>query len=138
MPIKKEILKRHFGEQYETLIDTLNDTLRLLGQEIICIDDRYAIQFDLQRAQTDPAIALLLQLYTDKSSFKKDEETGDFILSPLTRPELAILAATMALWEKFGRPKAPLKELQKATENALDRNMFSKSLSRLIKLKYLV
>ncbi|NVM53265.1 MAG: hypothetical protein HWN66_06140 [Candidatus Helarchaeota archaeon] len=138
MPIKKEILKKHFGNQYEELIDNLNETLRVVGQEIICIDDRYAIQFDLHRARNDPSIALLLLLYTDKSSFNKDEETGDFILSPLTNPELAIVSAVMALWQKHGRPKAPLKELRKATENALDKRLFNKSLNKLISLKYLI
>lgn len=138
MPIKKEVLKKHFGEQYQELIDDLNNTLRLIGQEIICIDDRYAIQFDLQSARNDPSIALLLLLYTDKSSFSKDEETGDFILSPLNTPELAIISTVMALWQKHGRPKAPLNELRKATENALGKKLFSKSLNRLLSLKYLI
>lgn len=138
MPIKKEILKKNFGEKYEEIIENLNSVLNKIGQEIICIDDKYAIHFDLQIAKKDPSIALLLLLYTDKSTFNKDEETGDFIISPLTRPELAIISAAMALWQKYGRPKAPLIDLKKATEGALGKQLFQKSLNKLISLEYIV
>jgi len=138
MPIRKEILKKQFGDKYQELIDDLNTKLNLLGQEIICIDEKYAIQFDIQRARNDPNIALLLMLYTDKSNFNRDKETGDIVISPLSNPELAILSVMMALWQKHGRPKALLKELREATEGAIDVKVFNKSFDNLIKLDYLV